>query len=135
MKSIQSFLRLTTLFLATFSATGYQEAYGTQTVRVDQFENEEVQVWKTTIHPDQPLSMHRHNNKRIVVALTDTELTVRNDRGETHEVSWKRNTAHLLQADPPGEMHVDENKSDHPMEVMVIQFKSVEGRDLESKKQ
>ena len=95
-----------------------------QTNRIQQFETDEVQVWKTTIFPNQPLKMHRHDNKRIVVALTDTELKVTNDKSESHFVKWKKGSAHLLNADRPNELHADINESDHPMEVMVIQFKN-----------
>lgn len=94
------------------------------TTRVPQLETDEVQVWKTIIFPKQPLKMHRNDNKRIVIALTDTELKVVNDKGESHLLKWTKGSAHLLEADRQGELHADLNESDHPMEVMVIQFKN-----------
>lgn len=95
-----------------------------QTNRIPQFETDDVAVWKTTINPKDPLKMHRHDNKRIVVALTDVDLTVTNDQGgKSSAYHWPKGTAHLLEADKPGELHVDVNETDHPMEVMVIQFK------------
>jgi chorismate mutase len=94
-----------------------------QTNRFPQFENDEVQVWRTVISPKVPLKMHRHDHSRIVVALTDTELKYQNDKGETHQLKWEKGTAQLLPPDPPGQLHMDINESDHPMEVMVIQLK------------
>ena len=101
-----------------------------QTNRVPQFESDEVEVWKTTIYPKQPLKMHRHDHKRILVALTDVLLTVKNDQGKVHVIDLKKGTSRMLEPDKPGELHGDINESDHPMEVMVIQFKD----DLVNKK-
>ncbi len=36
------------------------------TRRVPQHNNEHVEAWKTIIVPNQPLSMHRHDNPRTV---------------------------------------------------------------------
>lgn len=93
------------------------------TKREKQVETPEVIVWKTIIAPYQPLKMHRHDHKRIVIALTDTELLVTNDKGKSHKMTWKKGTAHVLLPDRQGEFHVDINKSNHPMEVMVVEFK------------
>ena len=40
---------------------------GTQ--RVEQFDNSEVHVWKAIITPGAPLTMHRHDHPRVIVAL------------------------------------------------------------------
>lgn len=94
-----------------------------ETSRFPQFETETVEVWRTVIHPKQPLKLHRHDNKRIIIALTDAALTITNDKSESHKVTWKKGNAYLLEPDKPGELHVDINESNHPMEVMVVQFK------------
>lgn len=94
-----------------------------QTNRVKQFETDELEVWKTTIYPKQPLKLHRHDHKRILVALTDVALIVKNEEGTVRPIKFSKGTAHLLEADKPGELHVDINESDTPMEVMIIQFK------------
>jgi len=41
-------------------------------------------------------------------------------------MKWAKGAVYLLEADKPGELHSDINESDHPMEVMVIQFKNTE---------
>ena len=40
------------------------------TGRTPQFENESVRVWRSSIAPHQPLTMHRHESGRVLVALT-----------------------------------------------------------------
>ena len=40
-----------------------------QTQRVAQFENEDVKVWKSLVLPNQPLTMHRHDHPRVIIAL------------------------------------------------------------------
>lgn len=96
---------------------------GATTHRQQQCENKEVAVWKTTIEPQQPLAMHRHDHERIVVALTDVNLTVTNDQGRSHQFIMKKGTARFLSPDQPHELHCDINKTKHPMEVMVIEWK------------
>jgi len=99
----------------------------TETRRVPQFENEHVEVWKSIIAPNQPLEMHRHDNARAIIALKGGTLTVTNDRGESHDLTWETGSAYWLDADPPGEMHGDVNEGPEPIEVIVVQLKSSGG--------
>jgi quercetin dioxygenase-like cupin family protein len=93
------------------------------TRRVPQFENEHVEVWKSIILPNQPLSMHRHDHPRAIIALKGGTLTVTNDAGESHEMTWETGSAYWLDADPPGEVHGDVNDGPEPVEVIVVQLK------------
>lgn len=115
MKTKFFFLLSIILFLTTLSAT--------TTHREKQCENQNVIVWKTVIEPHQALIMHRHDHQRVVVALTDIDLLVKNDRGKSHHLIMKHGTARLLSPDHPQELHVDINNSNHSMKVMVIEFK------------
>jgi len=99
------------------------KASAATTHREKQCENQDVIVWKTIIEPNQPLVMHRHDHRRVVVALTDVDLLVKNNRGQSHHLLMKRGTARILLADKPKELHCDINQSHHPMEVMVVEFK------------
>ncbi len=40
---------------------------GTQ--RIPQFENADVKVWKSVVYPGAPLTMHRHDHPRVIIAL------------------------------------------------------------------
>ena len=95
------------------------------TRRVPQLENEHVEVWKTIILPDQPLSMHRHDNPRAIIALKGGTLTVVNEAGEEHDMVWETGSAYWLDIDPEGELHGDVNKGTEPIEVIVVQLKNV----------
>lgn len=67
--------------------------------------------------------MHRHDHDRVIVALTDGVLKVTNNKGQTHLLTLEKNTAYYLSKDPINELHKDENMSQHPITVMVIEFK------------
>jgi len=97
------------------------------TRRVPQFENERVEVWKSVILPNQPLEMHRHDNPRAIIALRGGTLTVTNDQGESHDMTWETGSAYWLEADPPGELHGDVNEGPEPVEVIVVQLKDMAG--------
>lgn len=104
-----------------------QEAADETTRRVPQFENEHVEVWKSVIVPNQPLEMHRHDNPRAIIALKGGTLTVTNDSGDSHDMTWETGSAYWLDADPPGELHGDVNEGSEPIEVIVVQLKNVGG--------
>ena len=95
----------------------------TSTVRTPQFENDSVRVWKTSIAPGQPLTLHRHESGRVIVALTDGTLRIVKESGESRTVTWEKGKAYWLAADPPGQKHGDLNQGQEPIEVMVVELK------------
>ncbi len=108
-------------------ALGFTSAASPQpprtTVRTPQFENDSVRVWKTSIAPGQPLTMHRHESGRVIVALTDGTLRIVKESGDSRTVTWEKGNAYWLAADPPGERHGDLNEGKEPIEVMVVELK------------
>ena len=94
-----------------------------QTRRIPQFENDEVRVWKSIILPNQPLSMHRHDHPRVIVALAGGTLKVVKQSGESSLMTWETGKAYWLGADPPGELHADLNEADKSIEVIVVELK------------
>jgi hypothetical protein len=97
-----------------------QQASGTR--REPQFKNAEVEVWKSIIMPNQPLSLHRHDRGRTIVALKGGTLDVVDKDGKTmKQMVWETGKAYWLDADPPGEMHGDLNRTKEPIEVIVVQ--------------
>ena len=95
----------------------------TVTQRFPQFENDSVAVWKTVIAPNQPLSMHRHDHGRVIVALKGGTLKIVPENGEPHIVTWETGKAYWLSPDPPGQMHGDVNEGTEAIEVMVIEMR------------
>ena len=102
---------------------GQQQASGTR--REPQFENSEVRVWKSIIMPNQPLSLHRHDHGRTIVALKGGTLDVVDGKGATKEkMTWETGKAYWLDADAPNTQHGDMNKGTEPMEVIVVELKN-----------
>ena len=102
-------------------ATGARQPQ-TATRREPQFENEQVQVWKSIIMPNQPLALHRHEFGRTIVALKGGTLDIVNAKGETmKKLTWETGKAYWLDKDPAGEQHGDMNRGTEPIEVIVVQ--------------
>jgi len=114
------------LCVACFGAgalwAGQSQTSGTR--REPQFENENVKVWKSIIMPNQPLSLHRHEKGRALIALKGGQLhVVDKDRKPIHTYNWESGKAYWLDADPPGQMHGDLNEGKESMEVIVVEMK------------
>jgi len=93
------------------------------TRRIPQLENGSVKVWKSIIAPNQPLSMHRHEAGRVIVALKGGTLKIVQASGESREVQWETGKAYWLDADPLGTTHGDVNPGAEPIEVMVVELR------------
>ena len=113
--------------LAVMLAAGAAAGAGAQqttTRREPQFENEQVQVWKSIIMPNQPLALHRHDFGRTIVALKGGTLDIVNAKGETvKKMTWETGKAYWLDKDPAGELHGDSNRGTEPIEVIVVQMR------------
>jgi len=93
--------------------------------REPQFENARVSVWKSIVMPKQPLTLHRHEHGRVLVALTDGQLKVVDGAGKTLDTyNLTAGKALWLGVDPPGQMHADVNPGTKPVEVIVVQLKN-----------
>jgi hypothetical protein len=92
-------------FLLGAAAAMYSQQGAMQTQRIAQFENEDVKVWKSVILPNAPLTMHRHEHPRVIVALSGGTMNI------------------VQQSGPAGTVHADVNAGDKPIEVMVVELK------------
>ena len=107
------------------SATGTHQA-GTQqagTQRIVQFENDDVKVWKSIVVPHAPLTMHRHEHGRVIIALKGGTMKIVEQSGTSEAHVWETGRAYWLPANAPGTMHADVNAGDQPIEVMVVEMK------------
>src|SRR5262245_4706965 len=107
---------------AALLAVGAREEPASATRRVPQLENDSVRVWKSIIGPAQPLTLHRHEHGRVIVALHGGTLKIAKESGEAKTVTWETGKAYWLDADPPGERHGDQNVGPDPIEVMVVEM-------------
>lgn len=105
---------------ATVAVQAVQEQ---RTRREPQFENENLKAWKSIILPNQPLRLHRHENGRALIALTDGKLKVVNEAGELVDTyDWKAGKAYWLDKDPPDVLHADVNEGPGTIEVIVVEL-------------
>lgn len=109
-------------FIAGAGVVWAQQQGGSR--REPQFENDQVTVWKSIVMPKQPLTLHRHEHGRALVALNDGQLNVVDKDGKVlNTYHLKAGTAMWLGVDPPGQMHADVNPGSKPVEVIVVQLK------------
>ena len=113
---------LTTVVSTGVALGALQQA--SQTRREPQFDNDHVRVWKSIIQPNQPLTVHRHDHGRTIVALKGGTLDVIDSKGKTLKtVTWETGKAYWLDADPPGEQHADLNRGASSIEVIVVEMR------------
>jgi beta-alanine degradation protein BauB len=95
------------------------------TRREPQFDNTRLKVWKSIIYPNQPLSLHRHDHGRALIALTDGVLDVVDPSGKRiNQYHWQAGKAYWLDKDPPNTTHADVNNSGKVIEVVVVELKN-----------
>ncbi len=72
-----------------------------QTQRFPQFENEDVKVWKSVVMPNAPLTMHRHDHPRVIIALSGGTMKIVDQHGKSEAHVWETGKAYWLPANPP----------------------------------
>ncbi|HTZ90140.1 MAG TPA: hypothetical protein VMA71_07360 [Alloacidobacterium sp.] len=112
---------LSALLLAAAGVIHSQQTVA-QTQRFPQFENEDVKVWKSVVLPNQPLTMHRHDHPRIIIALKGGTMKIVDQNGAEEQHVWDTGKAYWLPANPPNTKHADVNTGNQPIEVMVVEL-------------
>lgn len=79
------------MFLGAFVAVRSQP--GTQTERFPQLENEDVKAWKSVVMPKSPLTMHRHDHPRVIIALSGGTMKIVEQVGALEEHVWETGKA------------------------------------------
>ncbi|WP_051978289.1 hypothetical protein [Edaphobacter aggregans] len=115
------FLSLPLIVFGVFEVLRSQQA-AQQTRRFPQFDNEDVKVWKSVVMPNSPLTTHRHDHPRVIVALKGGTMKIVTQNGPTETHVWETGKAYWLPANPPRTMHADINAGDKPIEVMVVEL-------------
>lgn len=124
MPRTQTFLLMLVAAIAGSAVTLLAGQNQQATYRIPMFENDQVKVWKTVILPNSPLSMHRHEHGRALVAVKGGTVTIQQENGSKRLVEWKSGQAYWLDADPPGSAtHADINETRSPIEVIVMELK------------
>ena len=93
--------------------------------REPQFENTEVQVWKSIVAPKQPLALHRHDHGRALISLNGGTLNVVDGSGKVMDTyKLEAGKAMWLEADKAGTQHADVNPGKSAVEDIVVQLKN-----------
>ncbi|HUJ31333.1 MAG TPA: hypothetical protein VLY23_08645 [Candidatus Acidoferrum sp.] len=123
MRNVLNRATLVVAILLGLFGTVRSQQQGEQTQRFAQFENEDVKVWKSVIVPNAPLTMHRHDHPRVIIALNGGTMRIVEQNGPTETHVWETGKAYWLPANPPNTVHADVNAGDKPIEVMVVELK------------
>ena len=121
-RSPSGIVLVTGILLGAFGVQLSQQL-GVQTQRIPQFENDDVKVWKSIVTPNAPLTMHRHEHGRVIVALAGGAMKIVEQTGPSEQHVWETGKAYWLPANAPNTMHADVNAGDKPIEVMVVELK------------
>lgn len=113
---------LSAIALTPFSTLTPQQT--SQTQRIPQFENGDVAVWKTTVMPNAPLTLHTHDHPRVIIALSGGTMKVINEDGTSELHPWETGKAYWLSAEEGKKRHADANTGSKPIEVMVVELKN-----------
>ena len=98
--------------------------FATQALEVEkQFENQQICVLKILMNAGEELGFHRDERSRVVIGLQGGTITRIEQNGTCNEIVFPTGKAVFLEPDPVGEQHRAINKTDKPIEVMVVQFK------------
>jgi hypothetical protein len=123
MKTVLGRAALLAVILLGAIVVMYSQQSPGQTQRIPQFENDDVKVWKSVVMPNAPLTMHRHEHPRVIIALSGGTMKVVEQNGPTEQHVWETGSAYWLPANPPNTLHADVNGGDKPIEVMVVELK------------
>ncbi|MGH9907994.1 MAG: cupin domain-containing protein [Pyrinomonadaceae bacterium] len=114
------------LFLAVFVlAIAVPSAMAQDSVKVDskhytvEFENSEVRVLRVKYGPKEKSVMHEHPNS-VSIFVTDINGKFTFPDGKTQDISAKAGQAQWN----PATVHLPENTSDQPLEVILVELKS-----------
>ena len=123
MKNLRIIAAASLLSFAAGAGAMWAQQKAQTSQREDQFENAYLKAWKTTVMPNQPISLHRHDHGRALVALTDGTLNIVDKSGKILKtIPLTAGKAMWLDKDPPGQMHADVNPGTKPLQVIIVQL-------------
>jgi beta-alanine degradation protein BauB len=119
-----SFGRAALVSAIVLASLGTLTSQTSQSQRIQQFENADVKVWKTTVLPNAPLAMHTHEHARVIVALSGGTMKIVYEDGQSEVEHWETGKAYWLSAEEGKRRHADANIGDQPIEVVVVEVKN-----------
>ena len=115
------------VLLATFPLIfAAKAAIAQDAVKVDpnhykvEFENDQVRVLRITYGPHEKSVMHEHPDS-VAIFLTDQYVEFTSPDGKSEELRTKAGDTKWL----PGGKHLPENLSDQPLELILVELKTM----------
>lgn len=93
-----------------------------QSLKIPQFGNGDVNVWKSIVMPNAPLVMHTHEHARVIIALTGGTMKIQYENGQSEVHKWETGKAYWLSQEEGKQRHADINTGNKPIEVMVVEL-------------
>jgi hypothetical protein len=93
-----------------------------QSQKIPQFDNQDVNVWKSIVMPNAPLVMHTHEHARVIIALTGGTMKIVYENGQSEMHQWETGKAYWLSTEEGKRRHADVNTGNKPIEVMVVEL-------------
>ena len=112
-------------FLTLFVLAAAVPALAQDPVKVDakhykvEFENSRVRVLRIKYGPHEKSVMHRHPNA-VAIFVTDANGKFTFPNGKTQDINSKAGATQWT----PGGLHLPENTSDQPFEVILVELKT-----------
>ncbi len=122
------------LFLALFVLAVAVPVFAQDPVKVDskhykvESENSQVRVLRVKYGPHEKSVMHRHPNA-VAIVVTDANGKFTFPNGKTQDFSLKAGETLLT----PGGLHLPENTSDQPFELILVELKTRKRRPATKK--
>lgn len=88
-----------------------------------QFENDQVCVARVMIDPQEEIGLHRDAMPQIVFGVRGGVITRLESNGQEIDVEFPTGKAVYRPADPEDEYHKSVNRSDIPVEIIIVQIK------------
>lgn len=88
-----------------------------------QLENDQACVSRVLIEPKEEIGLHRDALPQIVIALQGGTITRLESDGQEVEVEFPTGRAVYRPVDPENEFHKSVNKSETPVEIIIVQIK------------
>jgi hypothetical protein len=118
-----SLIRITLLLAMVLAPVGtLTSQQKSQSQKISQFENEDVNVWKSIVMPNAPLVMHTHEHARVIIALSGGTMKIVYENGQSEVHKWETGKAYWLSQEEGKRRHADVNTGDKPIEVMVVEL-------------
>jgi len=88
-----------------------------------QFENSHIKVCRAKIEANEEIGLHRDEIPSLVIAIKGGVLTRIEEDGSENVVAFPTGTPVFRDVDPEGSLHRTQNRSNEPVEIVIIQLK------------